>query len=249
MSLGEKESRALLVRHGGNEVGEGQARSGSVVEEALLAALMSAASGWWGCTALRVELEGHGREPFSREVDVSRTVGWFTTLFPVLLEGFPGEPVAETLGLVRRRLRELPGRGLGYGLLRYLAGGGVLPRDLAAAPGVSLNYLGRVDLSLPQGETFTLMATGVGGDRSPRGKRHHLLEVVALVVGGRLQVTWTYSPEVHLTSTVEGLAEGLLAALAELAAAPAKHAGLGLADEDLGELLAELGSESGSGVG
>ncbi len=243
VSLGGDASRALLDRHAGGERG---APAGSRVEEALLAALMSAASGWWGSTALRVELEGHGREPISGEVDVARTAGWFTTVFPLLLEGSPGESVAETLAAVRRRLRALPGRGLGYGLLRYLAGGD----DLAAAPGVSFNYLGRVDLALPEGEIFALLGTGTGGDRSPRGKRHHPLEVVALVAGGRLQATWTYSPELHLASTVEGLAESFLAALGELAAVPAREDGPGgeaLSGDALGELLAELNDGSRRG--
>ena len=69
---------------------------------------------------MSLEVEGHGREEIAPDLDISRTVGWFTTLYPVVLEipsGSLGRPVLQG---VKEQLRRVPHRGLGYGLLRYL---------------------------------------------------------------------------------------------------------------------------------
>ena len=76
-----------------------------------------------------VDLEGHGREPMADGIDLSRTVGWFTSLYPVRLDVGPidldvalggGAAMGDALKRVKEQLRAIPGRGLGYGLLRYL---------------------------------------------------------------------------------------------------------------------------------
>ena len=67
-----------------------------------------------------VDLEGHGREEVVDGCDLSRTVGWFTTIFPVLLELSNSSGPGETLKSIKEQLRRVPNRGIGYGLLRYL---------------------------------------------------------------------------------------------------------------------------------
>ena len=115
------------------------------IEEALLSALARALSGWTGSPRLRVDLEGHGREPLFDDLDVSRTVGWFTSLYPVVLEGGDAGP-GEALVRAMERLRGVPGRGIGYGLLRY--GDAEAARLLAESPAapaaeIRFNYLGQ----------------------------------------------------------------------------------------------------------
>ena len=86
----------------------------------LLAALVQALARWTGDGAFLIDLEGHGREDVIDGVDVTRTVGWFTTIFPVCLELGSGTSTVETLRSVKEQLRRVPHRGIGYGLLRYL---------------------------------------------------------------------------------------------------------------------------------
>ena len=80
-------------------------------------------------TAVLIDLEGHGREEIFADVDLSRTVGWFTSLFPVRLDagaldlagGLGGRPaLGRALKSIKEQLRAVPDNGLGYGLLRYL---------------------------------------------------------------------------------------------------------------------------------
>jgi hypothetical protein len=92
-----------------------------------------------------VELEGHGREELFEGVDLSRTVGWFTSAFPVLLEVPAGGGAGELLRSVKDQLRAVPARGIGFGILRRLSPDAAVRERLAAipAPQVNFNYLGQ----------------------------------------------------------------------------------------------------------
>src|SRR4029453_3910609 len=96
---------------------------------------------------LLIDLEGHGREEIVEGVDLSRTVGWFTTIFPVLLQLEPTAALADALKSVKEQLRHLPKRGIGYGVLRYLSQDTEISEKLRTLPQaeVCFNYLGRVD--------------------------------------------------------------------------------------------------------
>ncbi|MCB1056353.1 MAG: hypothetical protein KDD11_12700, partial [Acidobacteria bacterium] len=112
VSLGAETTRSLL------EDASRAYRTG--VQDLLLTALARAVADWSGERRLLVDLEGHGREEIAADVDLSRTAGWFATLYPVLLDlEYDDEPGAE-IKAVKEQLRAVPSRGLGYGLLRYL---------------------------------------------------------------------------------------------------------------------------------
>ncbi|HEX7242024.1 MAG TPA: amino acid adenylation domain-containing protein, partial [Longimicrobiaceae bacterium] len=208
-ALTEEETRALLQ--------EVPAAFRARIDEVLLAALARALGAWTGERSLLVELEGHGREDLGEDVDLSRTVGWFTSIFPVRLDADPDAPPAETVRAVRERLRALPGKGIGYGVLRWLAG----DAELAAAPEpqVAFNYLGRFDGAEAEDALFAAVEGPAGAARSPAAPRRYLLEVNAGVAGGTFRASWTYGSRVHRAATAERLAEAYLGALRELVAA------------------------------
>ena len=133
---------------------------GATVNDVLLTALAVAVGRWRAGAAVRrrarrvlVDLEGHGREDVFDDVDLARTVGWFTTLFPVRVD--PGAvdlddgsraaapTPAARCGASRKRLRALPDRGLGYGILRQLDPSRGEQLGAAPTPQVLFNYLGR----------------------------------------------------------------------------------------------------------
>jgi non-ribosomal peptide synthase protein (TIGR01720 family) len=187
------------------------------INDVLLAALGLTIAEWTGERRVLVELEGHGREEVFEEVDLSRTVGWFTTQAPVLLE-MPGsgDPV-ESLREMKRQLRGVAERLLEYGLLRYM-GPQEVRQQLAAMPRaeVSFNYLGQWD-SLGQGGGLLWPSErSAGGGRAAEERRAHPLEVNAMVVGGRLEVEWEYSPARHRRETVARRAERFAELLREL---------------------------------
>src|SRR5205085_1854245 len=145
----------------------------------------------------------------------SRTVGWFTTVFPVLLELEETSNPGDALKSVKEQLRCVPNRGIGYGLLRYLRGDTEIAEKLRGLPQaeVSFNYLGQFDQALPESSLFKLAGESSGLTQSPRGSRRYLLEVSGIVLNGQLQMDWRYSRNLHQRATVEGLAEGFVKAL------------------------------------
>jgi non-ribosomal peptide synthase protein (TIGR01720 family) len=152
-------------------------------------------------------------------VDLARTVGWFTTLFPVRL-ALETQGPGEALKAVKEQLRTIPHGGTGYGVLRYLHPDPAVRAALHGLPQaeVSFNYLGQWDPLLSDGSLFGPAPEGSGPPHSPLGRRPHLLEVNGWVAGGRLQLQWTYSQQVHRRVAVERLAQGFLEALQALIA-------------------------------
>ncbi|WP_338270543.1 amino acid adenylation domain-containing protein, partial [Corallococcus caeni] len=189
------------------------------INDVLLAALTQALAGWTGERRARIHLEGHGREELFADADISRTVGWFTSVYPVLLEVPEGGTPGDGLRAVRDTLRRLPNKGLGYGLVRYLRDADDAAK-LKAVPAaqVAFNYLGQFDAMAAGESMFGLAKEPAGPGQGEGGLRTALLEVNGLVINGRLELSWTYSEAVHARATVEALAESFLKSLRTLIA-------------------------------
>ncbi|MBW4537640.1 MAG: amino acid adenylation domain-containing protein [Myxacorys chilensis ATA2-1-KO14] len=190
------------------------------INEVLLTALVQAVAPWTGSPTLLIDLEGHGREEIFADVDLSRTIGWFTTQFPVCLHLEETATFSQTLNAVKEQLRSLPNRGIGYGILHYLSRDRQIVEQLQALPtaDISFNYLGQFDQGLSEGRLFRLSQASSGLAFSPRGHRSHLLEINSFVSGEQLHFNWTYSEALHQHSTVEGLAQRFIEALRSLIA-------------------------------
>ncbi len=243
VTLGEDATAALL--------GELPAATNARVDEVLATALARAVVRWTGGRWAHVDLEGHGREEVMEGVDLSRTVGWLTAIYPVLLEVDPAVEPGEALGSVKEQLRRVPSHGLAFGAVRTLndAAGEQLRRLPPAQ--IAFNYLGQLDQVLGGDALFRPAGLSAGPQRGPANRRAHLLEVGGAVVGGGLRMGFAYSRELHREETVERLAQGFLAELETLIAhgrspsaggpSAADLAEVGWSEDDLGELLAEVG--------
>jgi amino acid adenylation domain-containing protein/non-ribosomal peptide synthase protein (TIGR01720 family) len=205
------------------------------INDALLTALVIGVAGWRrvqgqvGSNALLIDLEGHGREEIFNDINLSRTIGWFTSLFPVRLD--PGEldleeaiggglAIGRALKLVKEQLRRLPDGGLGYGLLRYLNPETRTVLAELEKPQIGFNYLGR--MTTPEGEDWGIApeseALNARGDQEM--PLAHCLEVNALTVdrsgGPELRATWSWAPRLLREQDVRDLAERWFQALAAL---------------------------------
>jgi amino acid adenylation domain-containing protein/non-ribosomal peptide synthase protein (TIGR01720 family) len=200
VSLGKEETRALLQ--------DVSPRHNTQVNEVLLAALARACLRWTAESRLLVDVDGHGREDVVAGVDLSRTVGWFSALFPVLLECEPGGDMETILRGIKVKLRGIPNRGIGYGLVRYMSRRAEFSPAWEAAPRAEIcfTYLGQFDQALNSASLFALAGESPGPFRSERSLRSHLLDVMGSVVGGRLLVNWIYSENLHRRATIELLA-------------------------------------------
>ncbi|SMF97469.1 non-ribosomal peptide synthase domain TIGR01720/amino acid adenylation domain-containing protein [Methylomagnum ishizawai] len=181
--------------------------------ELLIAALARALCHQAGPTETLLELEGHGRVDLFPELDPGQTVGWFTSVYPVRLDG--GADLGGSIRSVKEHLRQVPHQGVGYGLLRQLA-----PDDLRARiaalprPAVTFNYLGRFDTSFdPHTALFRPAPEGIGLERDPDAPLANELEINAQVYAGSLRLEWRYSRERYREATIRALMDGFRDAL------------------------------------
>jgi amino acid adenylation domain-containing protein/non-ribosomal peptide synthase protein (TIGR01720 family)/FkbM family methyltransferase len=203
--LPERETRILLE--------EAPRRFNARMSDALLAALLRAMSRWTGETDLIVDLEGHGREPISSGIDLTRAVGWFTSVFPIYLRAEAGSTAEEVLLAVKERLRAVPRNGIGYGMLRYLRPSA----ELKLRAEISFNYLGQLDSVVGSSGPFVRARESRGTARDRGGLRPHLLAINSSVNERRLHMAWSYSANVYRRDTIERIAGFVLDALGEIA--------------------------------
>ncbi|WP_138505868.1 non-ribosomal peptide synthetase [Nostoc sp. PA-18-2419] len=190
------------------------------INDVLLLALVQTFAKWTGQTTLLLDLEGHGREEILTNADISRTIGWFTSIFPIVLSIEKTNDPGEALKMVKEQLRQIPNRGIGYGVLYYLNENpgitGVL-RSLPK-PEVSFNYLGQLDQVLNTSSMFKFASESDGSNQSDRHYRSHLLEIDSSIISGQLKLQWRYSHNLHKQSTVETLAQEFIEALRSIIA-------------------------------
>ncbi|MDY7076205.1 MAG: amino acid adenylation domain-containing protein [Chloroflexota bacterium] len=249
VSLNAKETQALIQ--------DVPAAYGAEINDTLLTALAQAMARWTGSRTLLVDLEGHGREDVLDDVDLSRTVGWFTTVYPVSLHIENTDGPGEALKAVKEQSRQVPSRGISYGLLRYLNEDEGVVDQLRALPQaeVSFNYLGQFDQALPDGSPFGIATESSGPERSLLGNRSHLLSVSGSIAGGRLQLQWAYGEDLYRRATIESLAEDFMEALRALIAhcqspeargyTPSDFGDVDLSQDDIEALLTEVGEAQG----
>ncbi len=223
------------------------------INDVLLAALVDALTPWTGSRSVSIVLEGHGREEIAPGIDVSRTVGWFTSRFPVLLEVPETADPGEKLVAVKEQLRAVPQHGIGYGILRYLGRTDLL--DASPDPPVSFNYLGQLDRLLPEDSVWKPLPSASGLPRSPRNRRRYPLSVEGMVREGRLRFLWLYSENLHSSETIAALAQGFQRSLratiahcrsAESRFTPSDFPNARLTQRDLATLVAKLKPQNGS---
>ncbi|GAB2444441.1 non-ribosomal peptide synthase/polyketide synthase [Streptomyces incanus] len=186
------------------------------VNDVLLSALGRTLARWCGRDSVLVGVEGHGREDLFDDVDLSRTVGWFTAEFPLALSVAPDADWHDTLRSVKEQLRAVPLHGLSHGALRHLLPDS--PLTGAPAPQVGFNYHGRWDADGDRSGLYGAALPPAGSDTDPDAPRPYLLDITGVVQGGRLELGWTYPPAVYDESTVRELADGMCAALRDIAA-------------------------------
>ena len=204
------------------------------INDVLLTGLVVAIADWCrrrgrgSGPAVLLDLEGHGREEVFGDVDLSGTVGWFTSLFPVRLDPGAldvedamagGGALGRALKSIKEQLRALPDNGLGYGVLRYLNPQTAAQLEGFASPQIGFNYLGRFAASAASdwGGADEAVRLGAGDPAMPLS---HCIEVNALTLddreGARFTATWSWAPALVTDAEVRDLAERWFAALEAL---------------------------------
>ncbi len=185
------------------------------VNDLLLTALARVLCRWSGHASALIQLEGHGREPLFDDIDLTRSVGWFTSAYPLRLT--PQDGQGDSIKAIKEQLRAVPHKGLGYGVLRYLADA-VCKQQMAALPSaeITFNYLGQFDQSFGADALFHPLDEPAGQAHDPDAPLPNALSVDSQVYGGQLLLRWTFSRERYDARTIGALAEAYLAELHSL---------------------------------
>jgi non-ribosomal peptide synthase protein (TIGR01720 family) len=179
---------------------------GVQIDALLTTAILSAFEGWIGSRSLPILLLGHGREALYDDMDLTRTIGWFNTIYPVLLDMGPNPDLVESARELNRQLRRVPHGGTGYGILRYLSQDPDVAGHLAKAlePQVFFNYFGP-DNSKELGCLKKIRNFG-GYHQDLTTKRMCPLAISGLVIEDRVVFKWEYNTNLHKPETIEPLA-------------------------------------------
>ena len=207
IELDAETTRTLLVR---------TTRScGAEITDVLLAALCDGYRAWAGRDEIFLTLEGHGRSISDENVDLSRTVGWFTALFPFSLGTDARSALPARVAEVKRQRRALPEEGLSFGALRYLGGEAGAALGAVAWPRLSFNYLGRFDVG---GDSLLSFAEESPGDQQgPSDLRINEIDVVGLVIDGRMKFSFNYGSRRLDRASVAAFAAAFADSLEKLA--------------------------------
>ncbi|MCP5103044.1 MAG: amino acid adenylation domain-containing protein [bacterium] len=213
-----QQSVALSPEETGKLLKEVNKAYNTEINDILLAALGLAFKRWAGTGSVVVDLEGHGREEILEGVDVTRTVGWFTSLYPIVIRvpdmenNDPGALVKET----KEMLRQIPTKGVGYGLLKYLTSPeNRRNRQFSLQPRVNFNYLGQFDGDIDTG--FFQMAGIPSGDPvSGEYEREYTLEFTGAISDGKFSMGIGYNPGEYESATIAELAAGYRESLLDI---------------------------------
>ncbi|MGV6396002.1 non-ribosomal peptide synthetase [Pseudomonas caspiana] len=181
------------------------------VNDLLLTALARVVCRWTGDASALIQLEGHGRETLFDDIDLTRSVGWFTSAYPVRLNPLDvadDASRADSIKAIKEQLRQVPHKGLGYGVLRYLADESCR-HGMAALPEASItfNYLGQFDQSFADDALFKPLDASVGPTQDDHAPLPNALSIDGQVYGGELELRWTFSRECFEPRSIETLAE------------------------------------------
>lgn len=174
------------------------------INDILLAALAMTLTAWNKGAGVLVGLEGHGREEIAPEIAVNRTIGWFTSQYPVWLEAAADTSMGLLIRNIKEQLRQVPDKGIGYGISKYIgrqtALQGAVPWE------VGFNYLGQGD-NMPAGHgaiKTSLSSLDAGG--SPQRIVPEKLAVNSMIRDGELVIEWSYSQLHFNAATIAGIA-------------------------------------------
>ncbi len=173
------------------------------INDILLTGLGLAIKDVFGIEKSVLKMEGHGREEIMEDVDISRTVGWFTSVYPFVLHVPNSSKITSNLILVKEALRKIPNKGIGYGMVKYLKNG----LDSEFNPSITFNYLGDFGSGIgdEKDSVFEYGSENIGAFSAPENVENIQLSVSGMLTSGKLRMSIEYSKERYKEETIQSL--------------------------------------------
>jgi bacitracin synthase 3 len=174
------------------------------INDILLTALGLAVKQTFGSTSVSVTMEGHGRESIGKDIDISRTIGWFTSSYPVLLDMKYAHDISRQIKEIKEKLHRIPNKGLGYGILKYITPPEFkCDLDLDIQPQISFNYLGQFDSDIKKMSIFEIADESAGLTMNQDRLSAHDFSITGIIANDRLNITITYGGKQFKPETLE----------------------------------------------
>ena len=173
------------------------------INDIMLTALSLALKETFNINKVLIRLEGHGREDIGTGIDVTRTVGWFSTLYPVVFDMRYSDDIVRQLIEVKESLHRVPNKGIGYGILRYMTG-----MDYTFNPEITFNYLGDFGsgIETKQGDRLFEFSPDYHGREIPGDmQRDCVLSASGMVIEGKMRLSIDFGTKQYVSSTIERL--------------------------------------------
>ncbi|MBP7654186.1 amino acid adenylation domain-containing protein, partial [Candidatus Dependentiae bacterium] len=187
------------------------------INDILLTALADGFEKSFGKENLLVELETHGRDEILREVNISRTIGWFTAMYPLILKNY--DDISKSIKETKELLRRVPNNGIGYGILKYLTDSDhkkTMSFD-KIRPYVLFNYLGEVSSNEQSKSIFNFSQMSSGQNISGDFELQHPIEINAVTVDYNINFNITYNPEIYTEKEIKSFRDNYRKALIKIA--------------------------------
>jgi amino acid adenylation domain-containing protein/non-ribosomal peptide synthase protein (TIGR01720 family) len=196
-SLSEEETKNLLTKV--------NYPFGTEINDILLTALGLGLNKVYGNKQMLIALEGHGREGILEDININRTIGWFTSLIPVILDFSFAADLSRQIKEVKECLNQVPHKGIGYGILKYLTAGDHKKEiEFKLTPQICFNYLGQIDEDL-NSVSFEIAKESPGNTQSMRQKRDYDLDVSGIIVNKQLLITIVYNKKQYKSETMAAI--------------------------------------------
>ncbi len=173
------------------------------MDEYLMAVLAKVIGNWSQSSDVGFFVEKHGRESNASEIQLSNTVGWCTSFFPLTINLENKADTGHYLKSVKEQFRNVPNGGIGYGILRYLSADSEVSRNLEAKPSIIFNYLGK--LAVFSNNVLGPSTEISVGTRHEQSERSHQLEINAFIKEDQLVMRWVYHTNMHKQETIQSL--------------------------------------------
>ncbi|RUT68621.1 amino acid adenylation domain-containing protein [Flavobacterium cupreum] len=192
---------------------------GTEINDILISALSMTLSGWIDAPKVVIAMEGHGREELFEDVDINRTVGWFTSVYPVCLDISEADDIGILIADTKDMLRSIPNKGIGYNLLQFESGSDKIKSDLSVFyEDLIFNYLGDFDTSFSREKEnkVSLAFEAAGPNIATDNVNPYKISIDSIIMDGSLYLDWNYDAKLYKKETIQTLADNYIAALEDI---------------------------------
>jgi amino acid adenylation domain-containing protein/non-ribosomal peptide synthase protein (TIGR01720 family) len=170
------------------------------INDTLLTSLGLSIKQLFGLEKVLIMLEGHGREEIIKDIDVTRTIGWFTSLYPVVLDFAIADNISRQIKEVKEYLRKVPSNGIGYGIWKYISGKSELEKNKGFKPQILFNYLGHIEAETSN-QAFAIAKESTGRSKGTMALSPYDWEIEGHIINDSLKISLRYK-ENHFKSEI-----------------------------------------------